>query len=157
MNATNLRGAVHVLLAVCLAGVASAADKAPKASVPKSSPAAKGSAFLGSAEKGAEKYKVFCVTCHGEKGDGNGPAGANLNPKPGNFTDAARAAELTDQYVYEMIKEGGLSKGRSALMVPWKTSLTEDDLLNVTAYVRAFSKATPGTAPKGNAKPAQAK
>jgi mono/diheme cytochrome c family protein len=106
---------------------------------PKQPP--KASAFLGDAAKGAEKYKMLCVTCHGEKGDGNGPAGANLTPKPGNFTDTKRSAELTDEYVYEIIKEGGLSKNRSPLMMAWKTSLTEDELKDVTAYVRAFAKA----------------
>ncbi len=124
-------GAVLLLLS---APLAFAADKGA------AKHAAKPSAFLGDAEKGAEKYKIFCITCHGEKGDGNGPAGANLTPKPGNFTDPARYAELTDQYIYEMIQEGGLAKGRSALMVPWKTSLTEEEIRNVTAYVRAFGR-----------------
>ncbi len=128
-----------MLRAATFAGLISAttlwaADK----SAPK--PAPKASAFLGDAAKGAEKYKMLCVTCHGEKGDGNGPAGANLTPKPGNFTDTKRSAELTDEYVYEIIKEGGLAKNRSPLMMAWKTSLTEDELKDITAYVRAFAK-----------------
>jgi hypothetical protein len=36
--------------------------------------------------KGAEIYKANCSSCHGEKGLGDGVAGANLNPKPRNFT-----------------------------------------------------------------------
>lgn len=32
--------------------------------------------------KGKTAYSTYCVACHGDKGDGNGPAGAMLNPKP---------------------------------------------------------------------------
>ncbi len=36
--------------------------------------------------KGEEIFKANCSSCHGEKGLGDGVAGANLNPKPRNFT-----------------------------------------------------------------------
>ena len=36
-------------------------------------------------EKGKAAYSTNCLTCHGEKGDGNGPAGAMMNPKPRDF------------------------------------------------------------------------
>lgn len=36
--------------------------------------------------KGKTAYTTTCVACHGEKGDGNGPAGAALNPKPRDLT-----------------------------------------------------------------------
>lgn len=32
--------------------------------------------------KGKTAYTTNCMACHGDKGDGNGPAGAMLNPKP---------------------------------------------------------------------------
>ncbi|MDO8690043.1 MAG: cytochrome c, partial [Dehalococcoidia bacterium] len=31
-------------------------------------------------------YAQRCQTCHGDKGDGKGPAGSALNPPPANFT-----------------------------------------------------------------------
>jgi mono/diheme cytochrome c family protein len=34
---------------------------------------------------GKRLYANYCVQCHGEKGDGNGPAAQYLNPKPRNF------------------------------------------------------------------------
>jgi len=95
----------------------------------------------GDAAKGEATYKTMCVSCHGEKGDGNGPAGAALNPKPTNFTDAANADRLTDEYVYKVIKEGGAAVGKSPLMVAWGTSIKEDDLRNVAAYVQKFKPA----------------
>lgn len=36
-------------------------------------------------EKGKAAYKTNCLSCHGEKGDGNGPAGMYLKPKPRAF------------------------------------------------------------------------
>ncbi len=39
-------------------------------------------------QKGKELYTSNCVACHGDKGDGNGPAGAALSPKPQNYHSA---------------------------------------------------------------------
>ncbi len=36
-------------------------------------------------EKGKTLFATTCAACHGEKGDGTGPAAAALNPKPRNF------------------------------------------------------------------------
>lgn len=95
----------------------------------------------GDAAKGEAQYKTFCVSCNGEKGDGNGPAGAALTPKPTNFTDAANAARLTDEYAYKIIKDGGAANGRSPLMVSWSAAMKDDELRNVAAYVLKFKPA----------------
>ena len=34
---------------------------------------------------GREVYATYCVGCHGEKGDGSGPAARFLDPKPRDF------------------------------------------------------------------------
>ncbi|OGQ10859.1 MAG: hypothetical protein A2138_06445 [Deltaproteobacteria bacterium RBG_16_71_12] len=36
-------------------------------------------------EAGKKLYDVNCLPCHGEKGDGNGPVGQALVPKPRDF------------------------------------------------------------------------
>jgi cytochrome c553 len=105
----------------------------------------------GDAAKGEATFKTMCVACHGEKGDGNGPAGAALNPKPTNFTDAANADRLTDEYVYKVIKEGGAAVGKSPLMVAWASSLKDDQLRDVAAYVLKFKPAKAAD-PKKDAK-----
>lgn len=88
----------------------------------------------GDAVAGKAKYDLFCVACHGATGKGDGPAGAALNPKPADFA----ATKLADADLFKIIKEGGAAVGRSAMMISWKASLTDDDINNVIAYIRAL-------------------
>jgi mono/diheme cytochrome c family protein len=153
-----------VLTTALVAALAFAQGKKPDAKPAEAAkPADAKAAFkiTGDAAKGAVKYKELCVSCHGEKGAGDGAAAAALNPKPANFTDAKRAAEVTDEYVYNMIKEGGAANGKSALMASWKGALNDAQLMDVAAFVRSLSKggaAAPAPAaapPAKDAKPAK--
>lgn len=138
------------LLVVITSTFALAAFAQGKAAAP--APAAKFT-ITGDAAKGQEKFKLLCASCHGEGGKGDGAAAAALNPKPANFTDAAHAATVTDEYIYNMIKEGGAANGKSPLMAGWKAALKDDELMNVAAYVRSLSKAAaPAPAPAAEKK-----
>lgn len=95
----------------------------------------------GDAAKGEAHYKTLCVACHGEKGDGNGPAGAALTPKPGNFTDPANAERLTDEWIYKMVKNGGQANGKSPMMVAWSGALNDQQIRDVAAFVLKFKPA----------------
>ncbi|MBM4777188.1 MAG: cytochrome c [Archangiaceae bacterium] len=135
-----------ILIISSLVAVVAFAEPAKKPADPKAAPAAapaadaKKVAITGDAAKGAAKYKELCVSCHGETGKGDGVAAAALTPKPANFTDAAHAATVTDEYILNMIKEGGAANGKSPLMASWKAALKEDELQNVAAFVRSLSK-----------------
>jgi mono/diheme cytochrome c family protein len=61
---------------------------------------------------------TLCSTCHGTSGKGDGAAGAALNPKPRNWTDAAWQKTVTDDHLYKVIKDGGAAVGLSPLMAP---------------------------------------
>lgn len=108
----------------------------------------------GDAAKGEASFKTLCVSCHGEKGDGNGPAGAALQPKPTNFTDPANFERLKPEYVYNVVKNGGAANGRSPLMVAWSGVLKDDQLRDVSAYVLKFKPAK-GAPAKPAAAPAK--
>ena len=95
----------------------------------------------GDAAKGETHYKTLCISCHGEKGVGNGPAGAAMNPKPGNFTDPANAERITPEWVYKMVKNGGAANGKSAMMVAWSGALKDQQIRDVSAYVLKFRAA----------------
>lgn len=85
-------------------------------------------------------YNQLCASCHGQAGDGNGPAGAALNPKPRAFTDATWQASVTDEHIHKVIKDGGVAVGLSPMMAPWGAVLSEQQLTEMVAYVRQFKK-----------------
>lgn len=89
---------------------------------------------------GQVKYQQFCVSCHGATGQGDGPAAAILNPKPRNFKDVAVMSKKTDAELMKVIKEGGPAVGLSASMPPWGSSLSDQDIMNIVAYIRTLAK-----------------
>ncbi len=96
--------------------------------------------ITGDAAKGAATYKMFCASCHGATGKGDGAAAAALNPKPRDFADKERMSQIADWEILKVIKEGGASVGLSPLMTPWGAVLqTEEKLQDVAAFVRSLS------------------
>jgi mono/diheme cytochrome c family protein len=90
----------------------------------------------GDPTKGKEKFQQICASCHGPEGHGDGPAAAALNPKPRNLSDATYVSTLTDEHLFKTIKEGGASVGKSPLMPAWGSTLSDDDIRNVIAFIR---------------------
>lgn len=90
---------------------------------------------------GEEIFQIHCMMCHGEKGEGNGPAGASLRPKPGDI--AASQKNLNDAYLYWRIAEGGMHEPFSSAMPSWKSILSEEEIWQVITYIRTLEK--PGT------------
>ena len=47
---------------------------------------------------------------------------------------------LTDQYVFEIVQNGGSAVGKSALMPPWGGARKNEDVENVIASIRTLSR-----------------
>jgi mono/diheme cytochrome c family protein len=65
--------------------------------------------------RGDVLFKQNCSSCHGESGQGNGPAAGTLNPRPRNFTQSAdwkRGFHVTD--IYATITNGSKGTGMAA-------------------------------------------
>jgi mono/diheme cytochrome c family protein len=92
----------------------------------------------GDSAKGKQTYSVYCVTCHGEVGDGQGPVGKTLNPPPRNFKEAEFKFGGTDQDIFDVISNGAASKGGSPLMAPWGAVIPEADRWDLVAYIRTL-------------------
>lgn len=103
----------------------------PPPSAPQTSPQATGDPAAGKAV-----YDMFCLTCHGATGLGDGPGGAALTPKPGNF----QASKLSMDEMQKIIKEGGSAVGRSPNMIAWGSALSVQDVENVIAYIGQLGK-----------------
>ena len=84
-----------------------------------------------------------CANCHGEKGDGDGPLSAGLNPKPVDFTDAALMARLSDNYLFWRISEGGSTPPFVSAMPAWKDALSEEERWQLVAYLRSLAVGAP--------------
>ena len=84
------------------------------------------------------QYNLACATCHGQAGDGNGPAGAALNPSPANFTDPAFWADRDRDRIYTVIREGAAAVGGSPLMVAWNATYDDEQIEALTDYVMGF-------------------
>lgn len=55
---------------------------------------------------GKKIFEENCVSCHGENGDGNGPAAVMLNPKPANFLDDTLMSSISSFQIYNTIRLG---------------------------------------------------
>lgn len=93
-----------------------------------------------SGENGKKVYTAKCVSCHGEKGDGNGPAGKALKPKPTDFTDEKAMSGKADEELIKVTKEGGKAVGKSPLMAAFGGQLKDEEIKDLVAYVRTFAK-----------------
>jgi mono/diheme cytochrome c family protein len=117
-----------------------AASTAPTA---VAAPAAASTAAAGNAA-GAKVFKMYCETCHGSGGKGDGPAAAALNPKPANFAAGAfkydangngTKGDIDD--IKAIAHDGAAKHGGSPLMAPW-TMLSPDQLQAVAEYVKSL-------------------
>lgn len=101
--------------------------------------AASFAADQGDPEAGKNTYSLLCVACHGTSGKGDGPSAAALPVKPRNHTDGKYMNSLTDKYLFDFIKGGGASVGKSPLMPPWGGQLKEKDIRNLVSYIRSLA------------------
>ncbi|HET9491133.1 MAG TPA: c-type cytochrome [Methylomirabilota bacterium] len=92
--------------------------------------------------RGKQIYTAKCAVCHGDGGDGKGPAGLALPLKPSDFTDKAGVAEMRDNYWFWRVTEGGQAepfKSKGSAMPPWKGELSVEERWAVMAYQHTFS------------------
>lgn len=81
-------------------------------------------------------FNNTCASCHGITGRGDGVAAAGLMPKPRDLADREYLSKLSDEHLFKVISEGGSSVGISALMPPWHSILTKQDINNVISHIR---------------------
>jgi len=84
--------------------------------------------------RGADVYKTNCISCHGETGLGDGPAGAALEPRPAEIAHSTQM--LADDLLFYRVSEGGVPF--QTAMPAWKGVLTEEQIWDVLAYVRTL-------------------
>jgi len=83
-------------------------------------------------------FNVVCASCHGTAGDGNGPAGLALDPRPANFADPAFWETRDMDRIVAVIRDGAASVGGSPLMVGWSASFDDEQIEQLAEHVASF-------------------
>lgn len=82
--------------------------------------------------RGRTLYLSRCVSCHGERGRGDGPLANGLSPpKPRDFVEQEWKYGETAEKALAVVTNGVPGTSMSA----WKSSYSENELREVTAYV----------------------
>jgi mono/diheme cytochrome c family protein len=94
---------------------------------------------------GRDLYRTFCLVCHGESGNGQGPAAVNLpGNKPRDFTSSEFVIEGREDAVYEVIRTGAASSFHgSEYMLEWGTKLSPQQMKDVIEYLKTFQPVKP--------------
>ena len=82
--------------------------------------------------KGTKIFTTVCISCHGEAGKGDGPAGSALNPKPQNFTSKngwKNGPKLTQ--IYKTLQDGIPGSGMASYEY-----LTPEEKFGLAHYIR---------------------
>ncbi|MFA6946103.1 MAG: cytochrome c [Pedobacter sp.] len=83
--------------------------------------------------KGEELYNMYCFSCHGDTGYGDGPAGGSMGIRPANFHDQ-KVIKQKDGALYWKLTNG---KGN---MPPFKDALTEEQRWQLVSFLRELGK-----------------
>lgn len=97
----------------------------------------------GNEENGEAIYAKRCLQCHGEDGDGLGPAAERLNPPPRDFTMGQYKFRTThfedivpnDEDLFRMVADGM----PGTAMPGWTSLLSEGDIWDVIQYIKVFA------------------
>lgn len=85
----------------------------------------------GNAAAGRRFYDANCATCHGVKGDGQGPRAYFINPKPRNFQDHPARLAFNRPILFAAI-----AAGRPGTEMPaWDKVISDQEIANVAEYV----------------------
>ena len=100
-----------------------------------------GEAFAqGDPKVGAELFKSMkCASCHGKDGKGEGPAAKAMKIKAADWTDKTAMAELSDEYLKDIITKGGKALNKSKRMPAYEKKLKSGDVEDLLGYIRSLA------------------
>ena len=88
---------------------------------------------------GRRLYANNCASCHGDRGLGDGPAAAGMNPAPPAIGSAEQMHDVSPALMYRVVTVGIAGTP----MISWSSTLTSDERWDIVAYLTSL-RATPG-------------
>jgi mono/diheme cytochrome c family protein len=85
---------------------------------------------------GETLYLSHCASCHGDQGQGDGPAAASLRPPPANLSWVARRPMASDGYLMWAITEGGTVLGTA--MPAFGDALSDTERWKILLFIRTL-------------------
>ncbi len=86
---------------------------------------------------GKELFIRYCSGCHGQ--DGRGEA-KTFQPSVGNLAVRELMDQLTDEYLFTVIKKGGAVVGKNAAMPAWQSQLDDAQIWDIVGFVRTLAR-----------------
>ncbi len=91
--------------------------------------------LTGNLVAGRDFYMGNCFTCHGVKGDGQGPRAYFIRPKPANFYDEKYQTGFNREAIFNAIRDGKLGTEMPA----WGKVLNDQQIADIAEFVfRAY-------------------
>ncbi len=78
---------------------------------------------------------IACMNCHGTNGDGNGPMGTALDPRPRNFTCSDTMKDISDGQMFWIIKKGSPGTGMMAF-----SGMPDNQIWRLIHYIRTLAR-----------------
>jgi mono/diheme cytochrome c family protein len=90
---------------------------------------------------GKRVYETTCVACHGPNGrpDPDSPVTRAFDPQPADFSDPLFNSREPAQDWEMVVEHGGHALGLSPQMPPWGSSLNEEEISSVVAYLETLA------------------
>lgn len=83
--------------------------------------------------RGGIVFKNYCTLCHGERADGSARAAKLYG------THKLAITRHNEDYYTKIIRGGGKAVGKSDFMPPWQNELSEEQIIDVIAYLEVVS------------------
>lgn len=85
------------------------------------------------------KYALYCSSCHGDNGAGDGASAKAYSPPPRDFTDRHWQQQNDDQRIATVIRDGGNAVGLSSAMAAFGAILNQQEVDEMVAKIRRFA------------------
>ncbi len=93
----------------------------------------------GDPENGRTLHREHCAACHGLTGKADVVV-MHMDQTPRDQSDPDYMQGLPDAYLYLAICRGGEGIGKSYVMSPWGDFFTDEEIRDLIAWIRTFSK-----------------